>query len=65
MSAKKVTKHLREFRVSYTIDLDAESPLEAALKAEEMMKSEDSLRPILIVTDENGKEVSIDLTEQS
>jgi hypothetical protein len=49
------------YNVSYEIEIDADSPLLAALEVERIMKSIASFRPVLTVTDESGAVKTIDL----
>ncbi len=49
------------FRVVYAIDVDAKNETEAAKKAYQMMRDEDSLAPILTVINSDGKTTQIDL----
>lgn len=55
-----MAKKNKEFVVVYKINIDATSPLEAALLAEKYMK-ELIYRPHFYVIDENNNSVSIDL----
>ena len=50
------------FRVVYSIDVDALDETKAAEKAWHMMRDKDSLEPILIVIDSQGKQTQLDLS---
>ena len=51
------------YRVSYTIDVDAENPKDAALQVEKILNNMD-YRPYLTVEcPPDGKKVSVDLEE--
>jgi hypothetical protein len=51
------------FRVVYAIDVDTPDAAKAAEKAWQMMKSDDSLAPILVVLDSSGNQTAIDLSD--
>lgn len=51
------------YRVTYEIDVEAESPIMAAEQAHFYMTDEHSLRPILSVVDPDGNTSMIDLEE--
>lgn len=54
-----------QYRVRYEIDLDAESPLEAAILAEEIMQRDvRHYNPSFTVFDEHGTANYIDLEDQ-
>jgi len=49
-----------EYIVTYSIEVSAETPKEAALVVEDCMRN-GHYRPLLVVTDSNGKLTEIDL----
>jgi hypothetical protein len=51
------------FRVVYAIDVDTPDVTKAAEKAWQMMRSRDSLAPILVVLDGSGNQTAIDLSD--
>ena len=53
------------YRVVYVIDVNADSPLDAAKKTERIMTDPDSLAPVLEVVDQGGKVTKIDLSKIS
>lgn len=53
------------YRVVYVIDVNADSPLDAAKKTERIMTDPDSLAPVLEVVDQGGKVTKIDLSKGS
>ena len=53
------------YRVVYVIDINADSPLDAAKKTERIMTDPDSLAPVLEVVDQGGKVTKIDLSRSS
>ena len=50
------------YRVVYVIDVNADSPLDAAKMTERIMTDPDSLAPVLEVVDQGGKVTKIDLS---
>lgn len=52
------------YRVVYTIDVSGRNPRQAAVTAWQMMRYKDAYRPVLIVIDDKGKKVSLDLSQQ-
>lgn len=54
---------MKEYTVSWDIQLDAESPLEAAKKAFAIMRDPDSLATCFDVIAPNGECIGIDLHE--
>ena len=50
------------YRVVYVIDVNADSPLDAAKMTERIMTNPDSLAPVLEVVDQGGKVTKIDLS---
>lgn len=53
------------YRVVYVIDVNADSPLDAAKQTERIMTDPDSLAPVLEVVDQGGKVTKIDLSRSS
>ena len=53
------------YRVVYVIDVNADSPLDAAKKTHLIMTDPDSLAPVLEVVDQGGKVTKIDLSKSS
>ena len=53
------------YRVVYVIDVNADSPLDAAKMTERIMTDPDSLAPVLEVVDQGGKVTKIDLSRSS
>jgi hypothetical protein len=53
------------YRVIYVIDVNADSPLDAAKMTERIMTDPDSLAPVLEVVDQGGKITKIDLSKSS
>ena len=53
------------YRVIYVIDVNADSPLDAAKMTERIMTDPDSLAPVLEVVDQGGKVTKIDLSRSS
>ena len=53
------------YRVVYVIDVNADSPLDAAKKTHLIMTDPDSLAPVLEVVDQGGKVTKIDLSRSS
>ncbi len=53
------------YRVVYVIDVNADSPLDAAKTTERIMTAPDSLAPVLEVVDQGGKVTKIDLSKSS
>ena len=53
------------YRVVYVIDVNADSPLDAAKMTERIMTNPDSLAPVLEVVDQGGKVTKIDLSNSS
>lgn len=53
-----------EYLIEYRINIDADTPLEAALKAESYMRAAGSYRPVLEVTADQGNSTTEDLEEQ-
>ena len=53
------------YRVVYVIDVNANSPLDAAKMTERIMTDPDSLAPVLEVVDQGGKVTKIDLSKSS
>jgi len=51
-------------RVSWQIDTDADSPVDAARKALAVQRNPDSIATVFEVTDEDGKSVRVDLGEE-
>jgi hypothetical protein len=51
------------YRVIYVIDVNADSPLDAAKMTERIMTDPDSLAPVLEVVDQGGKITKIDLSK--
>jgi hypothetical protein len=51
------------YRVIYVIDVNADSPLDAAKMTERIMTDPDSLAPVLEVVDQGGKVTKIDLSK--
>ena len=51
------------YRVVYVIDVNADSPLDAAKMTERIMTNPDSLAPVLEVVDQGGKVTKIDLSK--
>ena len=52
------------FRVVYVIDVGAGNVVEAAKIAYEMMRSSDSMPPVLEVIDNKGNRIKIDLSKR-
>ena len=50
------------YRVVYVIDVNADSPLDAAKMTERIMTNPDSLAPVLEVVDQGDKVTKIDLS---
>ena len=53
------------YRVIYVIDVNADSPLDAAKMTERIMTDPDSLAPVLEVVDQGGKVTKIDLSRSN
>jgi hypothetical protein len=53
-----------EYRVTWTIDLEAESPLEAAKLSREIQLDPNSIATHFVVSDEDGNCVEIDLDRE-
>ena len=53
------------YRAVYVIDINADSPLDAARKTETIVTDPDSLAPVLEVVDQGGKVTKIDLSKIS
>ena len=51
------------YRVVYVIDVNADSPLDAAKMTERIMTNPDSLAPVLEVVDQGDKVTKIDLSK--
>lgn len=54
-----------EHRVTWTIDLDAKSPEEAARKALEIQRDPESIATCFVITDDHGKHIDVDLDDKS
>ena len=54
---------MQTYRVSWEIDIDADSPEEAARKAREIQLRPDSHATVFDLTDESGESARIDLLE--
>ena len=54
-----------EYRVTWTIDLDADTPEEAARKALEIQRDPESIATCFIVTDAHGNRCDVDLGEEN
>ena len=50
-----------EFRVMWVIDVEAESHVEAAMKAQEAQRDPDTLATMFVVQDRDGRASQIDL----
>ena len=50
------------YRVGYVVDVNADSPLDAAKMTERIMTNPDSLAPVLEVVDQGDKVTKIDLS---
>lgn len=50
-------------RVTWEIDVDSDSDLDAVLQARAIMMDESSIATVFGVTDENGEEVTVDLED--
>ncbi len=51
------------FRIIYTIDVSAANPSKAAEAAWEMMRAQNAMNPVLVILDNDGNQVKIDLSE--
>jgi hypothetical protein len=51
-----------QYRVTWTIDIDAESAIDAAKLALDIHRDTESIATVFSVRDENGKETAIDLS---
>ncbi len=51
-------------RVIWTIDVDADSPREAALTARELQKDKGSITNLFVVLDECGRKMTFDFDEE-
>ena len=56
---------MMNYRVSWKIDIDAESPREAAEMALEIHRRPDSIATVFTVRDETGESIEVDLGEDS
>jgi hypothetical protein len=54
---------MMSYRVSWEIDLDADSPREAAERALEIHRQPDSIATVFTVADETGNSIQVDLEE--
>ena len=52
---------MMNYRVSWEIDIDADSPREAAERALEIQRRPDSIATVFTVRDETGKSIEVDL----
>ena len=52
------------YRISWEIDIDADTPVEAARKALAVQRDPESIATVFDVTDERGKRVRVDLSKQ-
>lgn len=51
------------YRVTWDIDIDGTTPLEAARMAQTIMRDADSTATVFTVTDENGHTTTLDLAD--
>lgn len=51
-------------RVIWTIDVEADSPREAAIAARELQRDNASIAHLFVVVDENGERVVVDFDEE-
>jgi hypothetical protein len=56
---------MMNYRVSWEIDIDADSPREAAERALEIQRRPDSIATVFTVRDESGESIEVDLGEDS
>jgi hypothetical protein len=56
---------MTNYLVSWEIDIDADSPLDAAERALEIQRRPDSIATVFAVRDETGESVEVDLDEYS
>jgi len=56
---------MMNYRVSWEIDIDADSPREAAERALEIQRRPDSTATVFTVRDETGESIEVDLGEGS
>jgi hypothetical protein len=56
---------MMNYRVSWEIDIDADSPREAAERALEIQRRPDSIATVFTVRDETGESIEADLDEDS
>ena len=56
---------MTNYRVSWEIDIDADSPRDAAEKAVEIQRRPDSIATVFTVWDDTGESIEIDLDENS
>jgi hypothetical protein len=54
---------MTDYRVSWDIDIDADSPREAAERALEIQRRPDSIATAFTVRDEAGESIEVDLDE--
>lgn len=54
---------MKQYHVSWEIELDAKNPRDAAKKALEIHRDQNSLATVFTVTDEKGNQKKVDLSE--
>lgn len=52
-------------RVRWEIDIDADSPVEAARAALTIQRRTESIATVFVVTDHNGHETTVDLQDEA
>jgi len=56
---------MMNYRVSWEMDIEADSPREAAERALEIQRRPDSIATVFSVRDEAGESIEVDLDEDS
>ncbi len=51
-------------RVTWTIDIDADSPREAAIAARQLQQDKESITHLFVVLDEHGEKMTFDFDEE-
>ncbi len=51
-------------RVTWTIDIDADSPREAAIVARQLQQDKESITHLFVVLDEHGEKMTFDFDEE-
>lgn len=56
---------MREYTVTWIMQLDAETPRDAAIAAQDMIRDVESDATVFYVTDKDGEETTVDLAPWS